>query len=602
MVARLEANAQAALICRAAADGGHEVRDVRIARHDVGHGQLMVPHVLERAAFQRFGRALDLARVLRGDETAGHHFVKDNGPRQNPQGKEDGKPTPVHHPRQRPLVPAPGALIDALRRLVPPPVVFFLWRTEEAAAQHGGERQRYEPRHQNRDADRDGEFVEQAAEDAAHQQQRNEHRGERQRHRENREPDLARAVERRLQCRLPLLHVPDDVLEHHNRVVHDESHGERERHQRQIVEAVAHQVHHRERADDRERQREARDDRGGEILEEQEDHEDDQDQRDEQGDLHIVHRLADRHRAVVECVHLDGCGQQRRERCDRRLDAVRDLHRVRPRLTLDCQNDGALAVVPARVAGVLHVVDHVGDVLESYRRAVLIRHRELAEFRGTRDRTVGEHGIGTLRAPQRAGWQVRIPSRHRRRHLIQADAACSERLGIDLDAHCVLGGPEDLDLGDPAHRRQPLREERLGVFVELRERQRRRRQRQIEDRRVGGVRLVVRRRLDAGRQLPERLGNRGLHVLRRAIDVPGQRELQRDVRPTERAARRHRVEAGDRRELLLERRRDRGRHRLRTRARQSCRDGNRGEVDVGEVAHRQQPIRHQPEHEDPQHH
>ena len=73
------------------------------------------------------------------------------------------------------------------------------------------------------------------------------------------------------------LHVPDDVLQHDDRVVDDEADRERQRHQRQVVEAVAERPHHGERADDRERQRQAGDDRGREVPQEQEDDQDDED-------------------------------------------------------------------------------------------------------------------------------------------------------------------------------------------------------------------------------------------------------------------------------------------------------------------------------------
>ena len=63
--------------------------------------------------------------------------------------------------------------------------------------------------------------------------------------------DFLRAVERGRHRVFAMLHVPDDVLEHDDRVVDDEADRERERHQRQVVEAVAQQVHRRERADDR---------------------------------------------------------------------------------------------------------------------------------------------------------------------------------------------------------------------------------------------------------------------------------------------------------------------------------------------------------------
>src|SRR5207244_5227565 len=65
--------------------------------------------------------------------------------------------------------------------------------------------------------------------------------------------------------------------------------------------------------------------------------------------------------------------------------------------------------------------------------------------------------------------------------------------------------------------------------------------------------------------------------------------------------RRHLVDAGDRRELLLERRRHGGRHGLGARARKARVHLDGGEVDVGQIAHREQPVGHQPEHEDAHH-
>ena len=101
----------------------------------------------------------------------------------------------------------------------------------------------------------------------------------------SREPSSAAS-----QHRLPHLHVAHDVLEHHDGVVHHEADRERERHQRQVVEAVAEQVHHREGADERHRQREARDDGGREVPQEEEDHQHDEHEREQQRELHVVHR------------------------------------------------------------------------------------------------------------------------------------------------------------------------------------------------------------------------------------------------------------------------------------------------------------------------
>ena len=61
------------------------------------------------------------------------------------------------------------------------------------------------------------------------------------------------------------LDVPDDVLDHDDGVVDHESDRDRQRHQRQIVEAVTEFVKHREGADQRQRHGDRRDNRRPEI-------------------------------------------------------------------------------------------------------------------------------------------------------------------------------------------------------------------------------------------------------------------------------------------------------------------------------------------------
>ena len=54
---------------------------------------------------------------------------------------------------------------------------------------------------------------------------------------------------RRAAChrRVALFDEPRDVLGHHDRIVHDEARGDGEGHERQVVEAVAEQIHHARR-------------------------------------------------------------------------------------------------------------------------------------------------------------------------------------------------------------------------------------------------------------------------------------------------------------------------------------------------------------------
>ncbi len=197
-----------------------------------------------------FRRPLQEARVLGGDEPLRHEQEEPAGAEQDRSREREPGAAVIHHPGEAPLVQSQAALVDAFRDLVKPPMLHATRRTQEAAAQHRRQGQRYETGDEDRDADRHGEFVEQAANNATHEEHRDEHGRQRQGHRNDGEADLARAVERGLEPRFAHLHMTDDVLQHHDGVVHDEPHAQRQGHQRQVVQAVAQQVHHGEGAHD----------------------------------------------------------------------------------------------------------------------------------------------------------------------------------------------------------------------------------------------------------------------------------------------------------------------------------------------------------------
>ncbi len=82
--------------------------------------------------------------------------------------------------------------------------------------------------------------------------------------------------------------VARDVLDHHDRVVDDEAGRDRQRHQREVVDREAGEVHHAERADERQRHRDARDDRRRHVAQEHEDHH--HDQHDRRGSARTARR------------------------------------------------------------------------------------------------------------------------------------------------------------------------------------------------------------------------------------------------------------------------------------------------------------------------
>ena len=73
----------------------------------------------------------------------------------------------------------------------------------------------------------------------------------------------------------------------------------RQRHQRQVVERIAEQVHHAESSDQGHRNGYRRNHRGPHVAQENENHQNHQQDRDQQRDLNFVHGRANRGRAVA---------------------------------------------------------------------------------------------------------------------------------------------------------------------------------------------------------------------------------------------------------------------------------------------------------------
>ena len=178
-----------------------------------------------------------------------------------------------------------------------------------------------------------------------HEEQRNEHRDQRNAERDDGEPDLLGAFERGFHRRLAHFDEAHDVLDHHDGVIHDEAGGDRQRHQRKVVQAEADQLHDAERADDGQRQRHAGNDRGPEFAQENKNDHHHQHHREQQRELHVVDRGADGLGAVGENRDLDRGRQGSLQLRQQRFHAVGGLDDVRAGLALDVEDDGGFCSV-----------------------------------------------------------------------------------------------------------------------------------------------------------------------------------------------------------------------------------------------------------------
>ena len=269
----------------------------------------------------------------------------------------------------------------------------------------------------------------------------------------------------------------DDVLDHDHRVVDHEADGDRQRHQRQIVEAVAEHVEDREGPDQRQRHCDRGNDGGPEIPQEQEDHHHHQRDRQHQCELHVGDRGADGLGAVGGDRHLDRRRDGRLQLRQQRLDAIDGLDDIGAGHALDRQNDGRLLVVPAGQQIVLRRFDRIADVADPHRRAVAIGDDEVLVGRRLQQLVVGIERVGLARAVERALRQIDIGLAEHVADVFEADAAVGERLRIDLDADGGLLLAADADQADARNLRDLRQQDVFGIGIDRRQRQRIGRQR-----------------------------------------------------------------------------------------------------------------------------
>ena len=127
------------------------------------------------------------------------------------------------------------------------------FRFQKPGTHHRRQRQRNDAGHQNRQTQCHRKFVKQPANQPAHEQQWDKDCDQRDADRNHRESDLLCAFERGFHHVLAVFDVPVNIFDDDNGVVHDESNRNRDRHQRQIINAVAEHVHARARTGQRQR-------------------------------------------------------------------------------------------------------------------------------------------------------------------------------------------------------------------------------------------------------------------------------------------------------------------------------------------------------------
>jgi hypothetical protein len=361
---------------------------------------------------------------------------------------------------------------------------------------------------------------------------------ERERRGDDRKPDFLRPVDGRYNGGFALLRATEDVLQHDDGIVHNETDREHQREQREHVDRVAERVHRRERGDDRHRNRDRRNERRAQASEERVDDDQHRHERERQRNHHLMQRGLDGDGVI----HVDDEGHARRqcrlETLDGRAHTMRDVQHVGFRLGFDLDADAEPPVHPHDRALVFGGQVHVGHFAEAHEPVIRAApDHECAEILRSIQAHVRAQGeLAGLRL-QSAGGQLNVLSAKSAFDVSYRELATGERLTIQPDAHGVLASAANGHARHTGHRRDLVGDVALGVI------------RQLQRRHVVGVEVEehhgIGARVGLGDLRNVRLVGQCVHhardavanVVRRAIDVAIHREFDGDVRTLVDAAR-----------------------------------------------------------------
>ncbi len=318
--------------------------------------------------------------------------------------------------------------------------------------------------------------------------------------------------------------------------------------------------------------------------------------------MHVLDRRADGLRAVAQRDDLDRRRDGGLQARQLGLDPVDSVDDVGAGLLVNRQHDRGLAVGPGGLGRVLRPGHRLTDVTHAHRPPATIADDDVVPVLGLRQLVVGVDRERPLGAHDGALGIVDGRDRERRAHVLEGQALGDElrRIELDTDGGLLLAADRDLrHAGDLADLRRELG---LDIVVDLGQRQRVRGGAQLQDRRICRVHFPVgRRRRQVLGQLAARGVDRALHVVRRAIDVAVEIELDGDGGRAEHARRGHLRDPGNLRELGLERLRHRCGHGFGARAGQACAHLDGREVDLRERRDRQPRIGHHAREQDGDH-
>src|SRR5580704_1421239 len=373
--------------------------------------------------------------------------------------------------------------------------------------------------------------------------------------------------------------VAGDVFHDDDGVVNDEAGGDRESHEREVIQTVAAEIHDGEGADERDGDGDGGDEGGAAISQENEDDDDDEDNGESEGALDVADRRADGGGAVEDDGGVDSLGNGRFDGGHFGTDAIDRVDDVSTGLAVDDEQDRALSVEIAGGANVLDGIDDIGDVREMDGGAFMVAHDDGLEVFGVRDLIVGDDIGGGDAVRDLALGEIGILQAQHGLDVCHGEAVAGELGGIHFHADGGQGAAADVHLADALDLGEFLLDDGGGLVIKPGRPVFVRSEAEDHDRGIGGIDFAVGGiRGEIGGEIGAGGIDGGFDVTRRAVDVAREIELNSDGSCSEATAGGHLGDACDVAELAFERSGDGRGHDFGAGAGETGVDGDSGEV------------------------
>ena len=431
---------------------------------------------------------------------------------------------------------------------------------------------------------------------AGHEGDRDKDRHEYHRRCDDGEADLPAAGDRGQQRRLTLLDVPDDILQHDDRVVDDQANRQHEPEQRQRIDRVAEHGHDGERGYDGHRDRQRGNRRRANRPEEGKNYDQNHRERHGQGLQYLLHGFADEHREIDCDDDVDIVRQALPDAIQLFRHAAVDREDVGLRLRDHAETHPRHRVRACHPARALRLYANFRDVAQPHDVVVgRSRQDQRGEVRRAAQLAVGTQAELAIRRLDAAGRQLDVLPPQHLLDVLNGQLPCCQGLPVEPDAHRQLAGAAEPDRSDARHHGQAVDDVPLRVVGELHGAATL--ARQVDVHRRVEVRVLFRdlRRVGFLRQHAQDARDALAGVVRRGVDVAIDGEFDVDVRFLVLAGRLQLLDAGDTGELILDNLGDPPFDDLGGRAAVERLDRDNRRVHVRILAHRQAVDRQQAE-------